>query len=92
MNINNSIIILLKIIIFFFFQKSLLFPKEKINYNQSKKQLDFGYFHKFVILQLKNPICGLFCFYINYLGCINQYINLGFIPIIDLQSFPNVFN
>ena len=37
-------------------------------------------------------LCGLFSFYIHYLGCINNIIIAGHIPIIDLESFPNIFN
>lgn len=45
-----------------------------------------------MILTLRNPICGLFCFYTEYLGCFQKYINLGYIPIFELISFPNMFN
>ena len=36
--------------------------------------------------------CGLFSYFQICLGCINFYINQGFIPIIELKSFPNIFN
>ena len=38
------------------------------------------------------PVCGLFSNYIVFLGCINDFIHKGFIPIIDMQSYGNVFN
>ena len=48
---------------------------------------------KFAILQrLECPQCGFFSFYIVHLGCMNKYLNLGYIPIIDLKFFPNVYN
>lgn len=48
---------------------------------------------KFAIIRRTNcPVCGFFSFYIVHLGCINKYINRGFIPIIDVMSFPNIFN
>ena len=47
----------------------------------------------FAILQrLECPQCGFFSHYIVNLGCMNKYISLGYIPIIDLKSFPNVYN
>lgn len=36
--------------------------------------------------------CGLFAFYLNYLKCIVKIISLGYIPLVDLVSFPNIFN
>ena len=35
---------------------------------------------------------GLFGFYVAYIGCLNILINNGYIPILDLSSFPNIFN
>ena len=45
-----------------------------------------------IIRRLDCRLCGLFSYYNVYLGCINKFINLGYIPIIDLESFPNIFN
>ena len=57
-----------------------------LNNKQNKKP-------KFAIIRrLDCSTCGLFSYYIVYLGCINKYINEGFIPIVDLQSFDNIFN
>ena len=36
--------------------------------------------------------CGLFSYYIVHLGCIIKFLDEGFIPIIEVESFPNVFN
>ena len=38
------------------------------------------------------PNCGFFSFYIVHLGCANKYLNEGYIPIIDLLYFKNIFN
>ena len=58
--------------------------EEKLKNYQSKQ---------FVILRrLECPDCGFFSFYIVHLGCINKYLLEGYIPIIDLQSFQNVYN
>ena len=45
-----------------------------------------------IIRKLECPQCGFFSFYIIHLGCINKYLSEGYIPIIDLQSFSNVYN
>jgi hypothetical protein len=34
----------------------------------------------------------IFSFYVYFLGCINKYINKGYIPIVDLKSYPNGYN
>ena len=48
---------------------------------------------KFALIQrLECPQCGFFSFYIVHLGCINKTLSLGYIRILDLQSFPNVYN
>ena len=36
--------------------------------------------------------CGFFSYYINYVGCFITSITSQRIPILDLNSFPNVFN
>lgn len=61
---------------------SLLIEKIQNNYNNNT----------FAIIRDTCKTCGLFAYYIHYLGCIKTYISEGYIPIIDLQSFPNVFN
>lgn len=47
---------------------------------------------KFSIIVHKCYSCGLFAFYINYLKCIVEVIILGYIPVVDLTSFSNIFN
>ena len=47
---------------------------------------------KFAIIIDPCKKCGLLSFYIQYLGCMIRFLNSGYIPIIDLQSFPNIFN
>ena len=49
-------------------------------------------FKKFAIITKERSICGLFSFYIYFLGCINKYINEEYIPIVDLKSYPNGYN
>ena len=53
-----------------------------INYNNS-----------FAIVKFSSCItCGFFSYYIIYITCIKTNIIKGYIPIIDLESFPNIFN
>ena len=46
----------------------------------------------FAIITRNCSLCGLFSFYVVYLGCIHKYLLEGYIPIIDIKSFPNVIN
>ncbi len=62
----------------------------KLNYQQ--KIEDFQYKNFSILRRLSCPTCGIFSFFIVHLGCIKQYLSMGYIPIIDLQSFPNVYN
>ena len=47
---------------------------------------------KFVIIKRNCPSCGLFSHFIMNLCCIHNYLVKGYIPIIDLKSYPNVIN
>ena len=46
----------------------------------------------FIIIKYNCKICGLFCIFFNFLNCINTFVNKGYIPIMDLSSYPNIFN
>ena len=50
--------------------------------------------NKFVIFIKKVNIStgGLMAYYYLYLGCVNDYLLNGYIPLIDLSSHPNIFN
>jgi len=64
--------------------------EENIFLNHSKEN---DYINsKFAIIQRQCEACGLFSFYIVSLGCIHKFLFEGFIPIIDIKSFPNVIN
>ena len=45
-----------------------------------------------IIRRLGCTKCGFFSFYIVHLGCIHKCLLSGLIPVIDLKSFPNVYN
>ena len=62
--------------------KILLKPNNKLEYINKK----------FAIIINKCYNCGLFSFYLNYLKCIVEVIIFGYIPVVDLFSFPNIFN
>ena len=54
--------------------------------------LDYENINFAILRRTTCPPCGLFSYYIVYLGCIRKYMIQGYIPIIDLESFPNIFN
>ena len=59
-------------------------------YNETKMCTENN---NFVMLKRINCFtCGLFSYYIVHLGCIITFLNEGYIPIIETNSFPNVFN
>lgn len=104
---NNYIIIFQKIIILFLFlfiNKYKFSFKDnnnieedniiRINITLPKKINRFKYYKygQFAILSRNCYGCGLFSFYIVFLGCVNNYIKKGYIPIIDLKLYPNVYN
>ena len=63
-----------------------------ILFNYQQKIKDFHFKNYSILRRMSCPMCGFFSFFIVNLGCINQYLSKGYIPIIDLQSFPNVYN
>jgi len=60
-------------------------PLEKRKYDYENTQ--------FKIIYKKNcSTCGFFTYYINFLGCIITSISSQRTPIIDVRSYPNIFN
>ena len=45
-----------------------------------------------IVIKRECRFCGFFSFYLIYLGCLKKYLSQGYIPIIDLQSYSNVYN
>lgn len=87
----------LKIVIIFIF---LIIYLNYYIYYVYKKNKNVAINHKidyennsFIILRRTLcDACGLFSFYMVYLGCINKWITNGYIPIIDMKSFANTYN
>ena len=83
--------------IFSIYKNSNSFVHNQLNYNYNysifeKIKLDYNT-NNFVILRRSScPTCGLFSNYIVHLGCIIRYLSKGYIPIIDLSSFSNLYN
>ena len=65
---------------------------KKNNINNLNSHYIIQYNNTFIIMKIKCKGCGLFAIYKNSLQCINTFINKGYIPIIDLISYPNMFN
>ena len=90
-------------IIFFFFNISKIYFKSKINfikYNNFDNlkiknyinENDFKNITVAIIRRTSCNYCGLFSDYIVFLGCINLFLTKGYFPVIDMQSYNNIFN
>ena len=64
------------------------------NYGLSFKQKMSDYLtKKFAVFGRREcPYCGIFCFFIVHLGCVNKYVSEGYIPIIDMQNYDSIYN
>ena len=63
------------------YDKSLLDEKKICSQNK-----------KFAILRRTNcQACGLFSYYIVHIGCIINFLQQGYIPILEVSSFSNIF-
>ena len=78
------------------FDKEFLIQYKKYNLiknflNNSGSFQNYNY--NFAIIT-RNFNCsnGLFGYYVAYISCLHKYLNNGFIPILDLSLFPNIFN
>ena len=58
--------------------------------NPNKK--DYSLYRFSIVQRLQCPNCGFFSFYMLHLGCLKKCLSMGYIPIIDLKSFPNAYN
>ena len=88
--IQNIIIITF---IFIKFNLKIIFDKNyKGILTNQKRGLNYDYNYSFAIIKRKNCTNGLFGYYVAYLGCLNKFIKNGYIPLLDLISFPNIFN
>ena len=94
-NVIKLILIILLLIIFFTnknFENNYEIPESNYGLSLEQKMKDYA-FKKFAVLRRTECWnCGLFSFYIVHLGCINHFLKKGYIPIIDLQSFKNIYN
>ena len=93
---NNKLTFLLLILLLIMHLLNKYYTEISRNYKYYIEKWKYRYYLKtknFVILQrLECPQCGFFSNYIVHLGCIYRNLLLGNIPIIDLKSFPNVYN
>ena len=91
------ILILINLIIYKF-QNNSIYLNSSLNnaseYYNICKLIKKDYKNKIFVI-IRNPSmhdCGLFCYYNIYLSCIESFLIKGYIPIIDLKSFPNLLN
>ena len=76
------------------YNKEVIKTIQKLNFNNSMiiNKINIDYDNNFAIIRRNYSLNGLFGFYVAYIGCLNILINNGYIPILDLSSFPNIFN
>ena len=64
----------------------------RIELSLEKKLKDYLIKNFSIIRRIECPTCGFFSHYIVYTGCIYKFLSEGYIPIVDLQSFKNIYN
>lgn len=67
------------------------FQKDRYSINNNNLKLDYENY-TFIILNADCPTCGFFAYYTVFIECINRFIINGFIPIIDLNVYGNIYN
>jgi hypothetical protein len=74
--------------------KTFKFAIEKKKNFQITIKIDLDYENvNFAVIRRANcPYCGLFSNYILYLWCIRKFLNEGFIPILEFESYKNTIN
>lgn len=93
---NHYLKFIIKILIFIIFIKCGTIKFNLINNRIISKRIQqkkLNYNNIFVIVREDTcKICGLMAYYKHYLASVSTYIREGYIPIIDLKSFPNILN
>lgn len=82
----------ISIILIFSLGLNYINEKKKNAFHERYKELINYENNLFVIITVECDSCGILWFFKNYLGCSMFWIEKGYIPIIDLNSFPNIFN
>ena len=91
MNFNREKLYI-SIILFFYLGLDYINVKKENAFHEKYKELINYENSLFVIITVQCNRCGLLWFYKNYLGCLMFWIEKGYIPVIDLNSFSNIFN
>ena len=69
--------------------------EKKIHSDKIFKKSNFSDYNdkKFALVRRLNcNSCGIFSNFIVFLGCMNKYFIEGYIPIIDMKTYPNMYN
>ena len=82
------------LIIILFIKFSSQKKNQENNYGLSfeQKMKDYATKNFTILRRTECPDCGFFSFYVVHLGCIKRYLEKGYIPIIEMQSFKNIYN
>ena len=96
--IQKIIICILLLFLFIhikYFQNILSNQENKIDSDKIFKVLNFSDYtdKKFALVRRLNCVsCGIFSNFMVYLGCMNKYFIEGYIPIVDMKTYPNLYN
>ena len=93
------IILIQQLLIIILFHYFIYFYNNKNDLNKNQQPLNFIDKNKldyenntFIFLRRPCNNCGFFSHYKIFMSCIEKIIMKGFIPILDVISYPNVFN
>lgn len=90
--IKNILILIIIQLIYMLIKKYIILLLNHKNKEQIEKKKYYEK-EKFAILRRTGcRSCGLFSYYLVYMGCINKFLGKGYIPIVDLISFENTYN
>ena len=93
LNIKITILVNLIFILLIIYKLNILYD---LSFTQNNNNFNLNsilkYNSNFIVIKHTCKTCGLFTFFNTFLDCINTFINEGYIPIIDLLSYPNIFN
>ena len=59
---------------------------------ENSKKFDYENRTFAIVKRVNCPLCGLFSYFSVHLGCILEYLGKGYIPLIEVDSYGNVFN
>ena len=65
---------------------------DNISDNNKISKLDFEHTKLALLIREHCDSCGYFSYYIKFMGCVVEVLFKGELPIIDMQSYENLYN